>query len=115
MSALTAALLITTRYLLLRYVYCFVGTDDGGFDFVVYEISGKRRLCICRVSTDSFRALVREEKGNRKQKRPRYDWGAELSEPGYLLTLVDAEEITIRFSPDRDMAAMIEYSLQPRW
>ena len=108
---LTVALLVTTRYLLRRFVYQLVATDDGGFVFVVTEISGKQSVCVCRVSTDSFRALVREEKG--KRARPTYDWSTDLGGLGYLLTLVDGEEVTVRFSPDREMAAMIEYSLRP--
>lgn len=116
--SLTAALLITVRYLVRRYVYRFVGREDGGFDFVVLEISGKRTLCVCRVSTDAFRALVREEKG--KRTRPTYDWSTELGAPRHLLTMTDgdgrffeeSEEITVRFSPDREMVAMIEYSLR---
>ena len=117
--ALTAALLITTRYLVRRYVYRLIAREDGGFDFVVLEISGKRTVCVCRVSTDSFRTITREEKG--KRVRPTYDWSTDLGARGYLLTLTDGEgrffeegeEITVRFSPDREMAAMIEYSLRP--
>ena len=55
--SLTVALLITARYLVRRYIYRFVETDDGGFDFVVLERSGKRTVCVCRVSIDSFRAI----------------------------------------------------------
>ena len=109
--SLTVALLVTVRYLVRRYVYRIVATEDGGFDFVVLEISGKRTVCVCRVSTDSFRAIVREEKG--KRIRPTYDWSTDLGTRAYLLTLTDGEEITVRFSPDREMAAMIEYSLRP--
>ena len=109
--SLTVALLVTVRYLVRRYVYRIVATEDGGFDFVVLEISGKRTVCVCRVSTDSFRAIVREEKG--KRIRLTYDWSTDLGTRAYLLTLTDGEEITVRFSPDREMAAMIEYSLRP--
>ena len=115
---LTAAQLITVRYLVRRYVYRFVEREDGEFDFVVLEISGKRTLCVCRVSTDSFRALAREEKG--RHIRPTYDWSTELGTRRYMLTMIDSEgrffedseEITVRFSPDREMVAMIEYSLR---
>ncbi len=117
--SLTAALLITTRYLVRRYVYRFAETEDGGFDFVVLERSGKRTLCVCRVSTDSFRAIAREERG--KRVRPTYDWSTDLGGRAYLLTMTDGEgrffddgeEIVIRFSPDQAMVAMIEYSLRP--
>ena len=117
--SLTVALLITARYLVRRYIYRFVETDDGGFDFVVLERSGKRTVCVCRISTDSFRAIAQEKKG--KRVRPTYDWSTELGARAYLLTLTDGEgrffedgeEITVRFSPDREMAAMIEYSLRP--
>lgn len=118
---LTVALLVTVRYLLRRYVYRFKETESGGFDFVVWEISGKRTVCVCRVSVDSFRALTQEEKG--KHPRPHYDWSAGPGGSAYLLTIRDGdegfdregEEIVIRFSPDRDMAAMIEYSLRSLW
>ena len=110
-ASLTAALLITVRYLLRRYVYQLSATGDGGFDFVVTEISGKQTLCVCRISTDAFRAIAREEKG--KRTRLTYDWSTDLGASAYLLTMMDGEEITVRFSPDREMAAMIAYSLRP--
>lgn len=116
---LTCALLITTRYLIRRYVYRLVRADDGGFDFVVLEISGKRTTCVCRISTDDFRALTRESK--KKRCKPDYDWSTALGEPAYLLTISEGEsrffdageELIVRFSPDREMAEMIEYSLHP--
>lgn len=111
MFLLTGALLVTVRYLVKRYVYRITETDDGDFDFVVLEISGKRTVCVCRVSVDCFRAFAPVEKNKRVETT--YNWCVEPHAAGYLLTLVDGEEqVTVRFSPDAVMAAMIETVLR---
>jgi len=108
---LTVALLITARWLARRYVYRLVALDDGGFDFEVIEVRGKRPICVCRVGVEAFRAIAREEK--RGRERPTYDWRVGMEGQAYLLTLADGEEtVTVRFSPDKTLAAMIEYSLR---
>ena len=107
---LTGALLLTVRYLVRRYVYRLTETEDGDFDFVVLEISGKRTVCVCRVSVDSFRAFARAEKIHRVKTT--YNWCIEPHATAYLLTLVDGEEqVVVRFSPDDVMASMIETAL----
>lgn len=111
---LTAALLITTRYLLKEYIYRFVPTADGGFDFVVHERSGKKSICVCRVSVDTFRAFAPADR--QKRVGVAYHWCVEPRAASYLLTLTDSDgeeetETVIRFSPDREMAAMIEHHL----
>ena len=105
MTALTVALLIAARHCLCRYVYRLCLTEDGGFDFVVDLVRPARTVCVCRIETEAFRAIVREDK--RSRMRPNYDWSAGVGDR-YLLTLSDGEqEVSVRFTPDATLAAMI--------
>lgn len=119
MLSLTGAMLLTVRYLVRRYIYRLVETDEGDFDFVVLEISGKRTVCVCRLSVSCLCALSRVDK-RAGRVRPDYDWTVMPGHDAYLLTLRDGggnffeagEEIVVRISPDSTMAAMLAYSLR---
>lgn len=110
--SLTVALMILSRCVLCRYVYRLEATEDGGFDFVVDEVRRLRSVCVCRVETESIRAIDLIPKG--RHLRSDFDWRVFGNTPVYLLTLTDGEEtVTARVTPDATLVAMIADGLHP--
>ena len=55
---LTAAVLITVRYLLRDYIYRVTVKEDGSADFTITEVMGKRKTVVCRISVGEIQEIT---------------------------------------------------------
>ncbi len=99
-ALLTAAVLITVRFLLRDYVYrVSIGEDGSTADLTVAEIMGKRNTVVCRVSVSEIRgitpisALSSKEIKNKCGKSPLYRYVSQWKPAdAYLLEIFDEEK-----------------------
>ncbi len=97
---LTAAVLITVRYLLRDYIYRVTFNEDGTMaDFTVTEVMGRRKTVVCRISVleiceiTSLSGLSSKEISKKCEKAPLYRYVSQWKPLNpYLLGIFDDEK-----------------------
>ena len=113
---LTAAVLITVRYLLRDYIYRVMLKEDGALDLTVTEIMGKKRTVVCRISAEDIKAITplavvsRKELYKKCKGKPLYRYVSELQpQEVYLLEIFDERTpYYLEISADKTLIALLK-------
>lgn len=120
LAALTAFIILLSRYLMRRYTYRIMPRshtgDDLPPDFVVTEYYGRRITVVCRVSVDDVEEIVPIAKENRREWKSKqggrffYDYTADLfSKNRFLIVVTDGEHrFTARILADETLLRFLK-------
>lgn len=115
MGIFTAGIYLVARYLTKNYLY-----RVDGDDLIIIEISGKRQLCVCRISLSkakniSLVDLKKDENSTlpeeiKKNRSRRFDYRVDLSPSRFIVIETDegCENSAIFLSYDEGMLGLID-------
>lgn len=109
---LAVVILLTSVYLLRRYVYRIEQRDDGALDFIIDEYTGKRRVTVCRVavssviSVDAWNSSV--EKSLKREGHFFHYTGVLFDQPQYLAQVREGDALLfIRICADEGLLSLL--------
>ena len=73
----TAAIFILSKYVIMSFAYTVCENDNGGYDLLVSQVSGKKNVTVCRISIEDI-VEVKHIKCNDKIYKKAYNYSAEL-------------------------------------
>lgn len=118
-AMLFASVMLLTRYLMRRYIYCVEereGSQDGApYDFVITEYYGNHKSVVCRISVDEIlgakhinRQTEKDFSSKRRGKRVYSYIDLLAPENGYILDVChDDEQFFVRVLADKPLLALL--------
>ncbi len=115
LGLLTAAIFLTTRYVMKSFLYRVVSDGQGGHDLTVSELTsgGRRQITVCRVGLSGIyeRILLDFTDGGasatrwhqiKKQRRKIFDYSADLKPDKSIVLYLNegGEDLTLRLDYD---------------
>ncbi len=98
--AITAAVLVYTKYIGVEYYYDITSDSNGSPVFVVRQIIGKRQTTLCRVDLHN---ITKIERISREEKR-KHKTEARYKKYSYLPTIAPAYSLLIKLHSESENA-----------
>lgn len=109
-----AGIFITSKYLVMKYVYVLSEREDGEFDFSVIQVSGSRKCTVALISLSNVEEIKKIEgkisPDEKKKYAEFYSYCVDIApENAHLLIAKDGgKQIAIKIQPDEKLIGLIE-------
>ncbi len=111
---LTVGIFITTRFCLKNFTY-IIEEYDGGYDFIVNEVQGKRIFTVCRLSLNILMTCVpsENEKSLELKAKP-HNYCVDIRpSDAYILIFRDIDnDIAVKITPDETLLKIFKSAIE---